>query len=200
MSYTANLEIDNEDFLTLSLNGVEFYCPYSKSSNSQYILAFDDRDAVSGRGGHRENGKGCYFLIKDHAIIVIGQLERPNDGKVANNGNFIINDWLFENTTKSIAYVFKESGEQIVRKLFKANLLTNALSESGQFAAFITCNSSLGDNNVIILYDLITGKQVWRKYFGFQNPQHITLSDNEKIELNYKDDKKIVLDWNFKQV
>ncbi|MBL0056587.1 MAG: hypothetical protein IPP31_10430 [Chitinophagaceae bacterium] len=82
MSYTANLEIDNEDFLTLSLNGVEFYCPYSKSSNSQYILAFDDRDAVSGRGGHRENGKGCYFLIKDHAIIVIGQVERPNDGKL----------------------------------------------------------------------------------------------------------------------
>lgn len=200
MTHTGTLEIDNENFLSLSLNGVDFYCQYSKSANNQFILAFDDGDPFTRISGHRKTGKGYYFLFKDHSLIVMGQVESPNDGKVADNGYFIINDWLFTDETKSIGYAFNERGEQILRKRFKANLLMNALSSSGQFALFVTCNSSLGDNNIAILYDLASKKQVWRKYFGLQRPDHLTLSDNEKIEVFFKDGRTMTFDWNFKLI
>lgn len=200
MAHSINLTIKSETYLTFSLNGADFNCQYSKSSNNQYILAFNDSDVSNGLSGHRKSSKGYYFLFKQNVLTTMGRLERPNDAKVADNGNFIINDWLFTTETKSIGYCFNERGEKMFRKRFKANLLTNALSNSGHFGLFITCNSSLGDNNIIILANLLTGNILWRKYFGFQGIDFFLISDNEKIEMFFRDGSTKNFDWGFRLI
>lgn len=200
MTQTATLKIRTESSLTLTINDINFYCQYSKSNNGHYILAFYDGDPYSSIGGHRKKGKGFYFLLKDYELTVMGQVERPNDGKVADNGFFIISDWLFDGATKSIAYAFNDKGEEIFRKRLKANLLTNEISPSGHFAIFKTCNSNNTDNSVLLLYDLYAKNLIWKKHFGFQYPDSFSIIDNQFIKLHYKDKQTIVLNWDCNHV
>ncbi len=116
MTQTATLNIRCDHSLTLTINDINFSCQYHKSKSGQFILAFYDGDPFAGIGGHRSKGKGFYFLLKDNVLIVMGQVERPNDCKVADNGNFIVNDWLFDVATKSIGYAFNDKGEVILKK------------------------------------------------------------------------------------
>jgi hypothetical protein len=197
---TASLDIRSEDSLIISFSDLRIFCEYSKSQNGQYILAFYDGDPFKHVGGHRKEGKGVHFLICDNQLLVMGQVERPNDGKVANNGFFIINDWLFDDNTSSIAYGFNQKGEIIIKKRLKANLLTNAISSSGHYAVFKTCDSNTTDHDSLFLYDLTNGALVWKKKFGFQNPFRISINDEENIILHYKDRQGILLDWEAKHV
>jgi hypothetical protein len=200
LEQTATLKIRSETSLILTLNGMNFYCEYVKSSNGHFMIAFYDGDPYFGIGGHRKKGNGYYFLFKDQVLTVIGRAERPNDGKVGNNGFFIINDWLFDDGTKSIAYAFNDKGEEIIKKHLNANLLTNAISPTGHFAIFKTANSNSNDNSVLLLYDLYAKQMIWKKHFGFQNPDHFSIIDNQFIKLNYKDKQTIVLDWDCRHV
>lgn len=198
MTQTATLNFRSETSLTLKLNDINFYCQYSKSENGQNIIAYHDGDPFAGIGGHRKKGKGFYFIIKNQELVHVGQVERPNDGKIANNGSFIINDWLFDSGTKSIAYAFDANGEIIFKKKLSANLLNNAISASGNFALFKTCNSNSSDHSVLLLVDLQLKNLVWKKHFGFRNPDWYTILDNQLIKLHYKDSPTVVLDWDTK--
>jgi hypothetical protein len=195
MSPTCSIETRDESSLILILNEIRFYCEYNKSPNGRYILAFHDGDPFNHVGGHRSKGKGHYFLIEDNVLIVEGQIERPNDGKVANNGTFILNDWLFDSNTISIAYAFDRNGNVLIKKKLKANLLINGLSPTGNYALFKTANSNSTDHNVLLLYDLFSKELVWKKKFTFQNPDVFTLEDLDKIKLHYKD-RILIVDWN----
>lgn len=198
MTSTATLNFRSEASLTLKLNDVNFYCQFTKSENGKNIIAYHDGDPFAGIGGYRKKGKGFYFIIKSQELVHIGQVERPNDGKIANNGFFIINDWLFDTGTQSIAYAFDTNGEIIFKKRLSANLLNNGISASGNFALFKTCNSNSSDHNVLFLVDLQTKDLVWKKHFCFRNPDSYTIIDNRLIKLNYKDSPTVVLDWDMK--
>jgi hypothetical protein len=150
-------------------------------------------------GGHRASGKGYYFLIKNNELILIGQVERPHHGKVANNGNFILNDWLFTSDTKSKAFAFTENGELIIKKTLRANLLTNGISLTGKFAVYKTCNSNTPDHSMLLLFDLEAGQMIWKKKFTYQDPSHFTLEDFKYIKLLYPD-RTLILDWKFSHV
>lgn len=183
---TASLDIRSEDTLTITLDGLRIFCQYSRSDSGQYILAYCDSDPFKHIGGHRTEGKGFYFLINETSLTVIGQIERPNDGKVANNGWFIVNDWLFTDNLESIAYCFDEKGNMVFQKKFKANLLTNAISKSGEFALFQTANSDHEDGNNLFFYDLKTQNLLWNKRCDFARPKSFSISENEKkINLHF---------------
>ena len=77
------------------INGRDFVGSYSRSPNGRFILAWRDANDAGTRGGARANGHGRYILIDGDAIVAEGRVERPNDGKVADTGVFILNDWLF---------------------------------------------------------------------------------------------------------
>ena len=144
--------------------------------------------------------KDFIFCSNDYVLTVMGQVERPNDGNVADNGFFIINDWLFDDATKSIAYAFNDKGEEIFKKRFKANLLNNEISSTGHFAIFKTCNSNTNDHSVLLLCNLNSKQIIWKKHFGFQNPDSYSIIDNQFIKLHYKDKQTIVLNWDCKHV
>jgi len=61
-------------------------------------------------------------------------MARPNDGKVADNGTFIFNDWGFGDGLKGTFRAFDSLGQNLIVRRFRANLLNNGISFDGRFA------------------------------------------------------------------
>ncbi|MCL5035850.1 MAG: hypothetical protein M1269_01920 [Chloroflexi bacterium] len=78
---------------SLNIQSLDFFGNFSKSPDGRFIIAWDDTDKKSGIGGFREQGMGEFLLIDRSAPILKRKLQRPNAGKVANNGIFIIGNY-----------------------------------------------------------------------------------------------------------
>lgn len=87
------------------VNGRDFTGHYSRSPNGRYIIAWRDANDAGTHGGARHAGHGRYLLIEGETVIADGRAERPNDGKVADNGTFVINDWLFSSVSLGGAFL-----------------------------------------------------------------------------------------------
>lgn len=140
------------DFLSYSAR--KFYGPCSKSSNGQYVLAWCDANESGMQGGHRSKGHGQYLLFEDGRVIAEGKMARPNDGKVADNGTFILNDWGFGDGLKGTFCAFDKSGQPLIARKFKANLYNNGLSPDARFAVCQTCNADSTDGATLAIFDL----------------------------------------------
>jgi hypothetical protein len=112
---------------------------------------------------------GRYFLLAGDAIIAEGQIERPNDGKVASDGTFILNDWRFNSELGGAFCAFRADGSPIVSQRFTANLLNNGLSANGRLAVCQTCNSHTDDASVLAVFDLTQGREIvrWKPESGW---------------------------------
>lgn len=95
-------------------------------------------------------------------MIAHGRAERPNDGKVADNGTFIFGDWMFGHGLNGTFYAFDKSGRCIVKHYFTTNLLNNGLSEDGLYAACQLANSETDDAGALAFFDLSAGCIKWK--------------------------------------
>jgi tetratricopeptide (TPR) repeat protein len=150
--HPADIEY-NDDFLRI--RSKDFFGQYSRSPNGRYTVAWSDSDRQRGVGGFRLRGEGEYLLIDGEAVIVSGRLQRPNDGKVGNNGTFIINDWEFGDGLKGTFYAFDCLGSSVLSKHFAANLYNNGLSQNGDLAVCQTAASDCGDGGILTVFDLM---------------------------------------------
>ncbi len=156
-SIVADVEF-NEDFA--SIKSRDFFGPFARSPSGRFALAWHDGDG-QGRGGHRSSGLGRYLLLDQARIIVEGRIARPNDGKVADNGTFIINDWGFGDGLKGVFSAFSPSGELLLSRTFAANLFNNGLSADGRFAVCQTCNApGSADSSVLAVFDLAERREI----------------------------------------
>lgn len=146
----------------VTANGIDFTGQAVESSNGRFLVAWSDRDSSSGRGGHRESGFGTYVIAEDGIILAIGRAERPNDGKVANNGTFILNDWMLGEGLRGTFLAFDKSNCNIIRQLFSANLYSNGISENGEYGACQLCYSGTEDGGVLAFFDLARGHLLWK--------------------------------------
>jgi hypothetical protein len=147
-----DFEIDNE---FIRIHGIGFFGQFSRSRNGRFILGWADYDPASGRGGARKEGLGSYVLIDGADLILRGNMQRPNDGKVSDNGTFVLNDWMFSDDLSGTFYAISPSGEVLVQKRFKANLFNNGISDDGRLAVCQTCNSDYEPHSSILaVYDL----------------------------------------------
>lgn len=80
-------------------------------------------------------------MLEHDRLICEGRLERPQDGKVANDGTFILNDWMFGEGLKGRLVAFRRDGTAILARDIAANLMSNGLSNDGQFAICQTANA-----------------------------------------------------------
>lgn len=180
------------------INGRDFVGSYSRSPNGRFVLAWRDANDAGTRGGARANGHGRYILIDGDAIVAEGRVERPNDGKVADTGVFILNDWLFfSERLEGVFRAFQRDGAPILSRRFEANLYNNGLSEDGRFAACQTCNADSDYGNKLTIFDLeaaaelasVTPESGWAKDYVFP-------ADHQTIELIYGDDARFAYDLN----
>jgi tetratricopeptide (TPR) repeat protein len=147
----------------IEVPSVSFFGNASKSPNGVYILAWCDADVSSGVGGFRTKGLGRYVLVDSNEVLADGKMERPNDGKVANNGNFVLHDWGFGEGLKGDFCAFDKDGQLILKHSFQANLYNNGLSADGSLAICQMCNSPHSDGATIAMFDLKSAKLLWQR-------------------------------------
>ncbi|MDO8434130.1 MAG: tetratricopeptide repeat protein [Candidatus Binatus sp.] len=138
----------------LRIKSLDFFGQYARSANGRYTIAWRDSDPAGYVGGHRDKGEGDYVLLDGESVLAHGRMQRPNDGKVADNGRFVINDWLFGDGLKGIFYAFELNGSAILSKRFRANLDKSGISLDGSLAVCQTLYSDNEDANLLTLFDL----------------------------------------------
>lgn len=190
MHIKPQLNIETSDGFT-TINSLGIFGPSIESSNGRYKLVWMDADASSSTGGYRTSGKGKYALVEGESILTQGSLERPNDGKVADNGIFILADWRFGEGLKSSFHAFYPDGRPIGEWNFSANMLNTGISISGKFAIAQLANSSSDDGGCLVLFDLVAGKLLWKKLpeSGWANTYEFD-ETNQRLRLCYGGGRK----------
>lgn len=141
----------------VEIPSLNFFGPFNKSQSGEWVICWSDSDAPNHRGGHRESGHGRYILynVTQDKFELQGNLERPNSGSVADNGNFAIEDWHFGNELSGTFYVISATGRELIKKKFEANLYNSTISDTGRFAVCQTANSPVnGDGNRLTVFDV----------------------------------------------
>ena len=147
-----------------------FYGKCYKSPNNRYALAMCDANENLTELGSRRSGPGRYLLIDGTQIIFEGKAERPNDGKIANNGTYILNDWGFGDGLQGTFCAFDVAGRPLIKRRFNANLYNNGLSPDGHFAVCQTCISpDSGDGGNLFVFDLTNSVEIahWEPESGW---------------------------------
>ena len=156
-----SLSFFSDRFLTI--DELDFVGQFSKSPNERYLVGWSDRSPDGKTGGHRYEGMGRWILIRDNYLIAEGRLQRPQDGKVADNGTVLLSDWLFGDNLSGVLAAFSKDGEQLLAKKFSAKLADHALSSDGAYAICRTLNSpGSPDSCQIALFDILSGDELCR--------------------------------------
>lgn len=83
------LEIEPFSHGLVRIPALDFFGPHTASPNGRFHLIWLDRNPAGMIGGHRYEGHGIWTLLTDRGeALASGRLERPQDGKVADNGTF----------------------------------------------------------------------------------------------------------------
>lgn len=139
----------------LHLPDLDFFGLNATSASGRFKLAWRDSNDEHSHGGYRESGHGLCLLLDQGEVVVRCRAERPNDGKVADNGTFIVNDWLFGGELNGRLRAFDAAGAALLDHLFAANLLNNGLSSDGRFAVCQTASApGSADDTILALFDL----------------------------------------------
>lgn len=149
-----------------SVRDLEFDGSFSRSSSGKWIIAWQDRDVKNQVGGCRNSGKGHYILYNAHEkkITVYGKkLERPDAGKVLNDGTFILTDIRFGNELRSSIYVFNAQGDTLFKRTFGANIAKSHLSSKGKILTLTFWGGSGTEANKVYTIDVETKKIISRK-------------------------------------
>jgi hypothetical protein len=126
----------------------------TQSPNGIFSLAWYDPGTIS-------KSTGKYALFQQHELLLVGSLRRPEFGKVADNGVFILNNCISEKQRHAKFHAFGKSGEILIERLFKAHLWKNGLSQDGRFAVCQTCNAENKDGAILTLFDLGAKTILW---------------------------------------
>lgn len=173
----------------VSIPEIDFVGQRAKSPNRRYTLLWRDRywldgDVVGGR----------YLLIDGDAVVVDGEMERPQDGKVADDGTFILNDWGDSQALSGTFNAFRSDGSEIVTRPYSANLLNNGLARDGRLAACQTCNApGSPDSSILSVFDLEHGAEVaswvpesgWARGYEFEGGERVRMLRGDRPPLDY---------------
>ena len=172
---------------------LDFFGQFARSPNGRYRLVWRDGNDEGTIGGHRYEGLGRYILLDGDEPNVDGRAERPQDGKVADNGTFIINDWLFGDGLNGRFLAARADGSRILERQFTANLFNNGLSPDGGFAVCQTANAPGNqDSSLLALFDFTAGEEIasWQPESGWAQSYDFDAA-NQRLYLVYSDGERV---------
>lgn len=158
-----------------------------KSSNKRFTLAWRDGNGTVVTNGVAKSVGGRYLLLEGDRVLVDGKMVRPNDGRVANNGVFVLNDWGRSEALSGTFRAFDAQGRTLMKKKFSANLLNNGVADDGRLAVCQTCNSPSADSAILTVFDLTIGSELarWSPASGWAD--YYLFPDNDVVQLGYRD-------------
>jgi hypothetical protein len=192
--FASPLEIKHFSHGLVRIPALDFFGPHAASSNGRFHLIWLDRNPEGTTGGHRYEGHGTWSLLSDGgATLATGRLERPQDGHVADNGTFILSDWMFGDGLNGRFCAFRADGQKLLEREFSANLGTSGISNDGRFAVCQTAHApGSPDSNRHFLFDLEEGQEIasWMQETGWTNSYEID-SANRSVILVGQDDERV---------
>lgn len=185
----ADFEFDAFGARFVHIRSIDFFGQYSRSPDGAYLLAWRDGNDARTHAGYRASGLGSFHLFLGQTLVAEGRAERPNDGKVANDGNFIFNDWKFGDGLKGTFFAHRADGSLILKRDFSANLYNNGIANDGRMAACQTCNAPAPDGSVLTIFDLRAGTELaaWVPDSGWAGDYSFPPGD-VLVRLHYRDD------------
>ena len=144
------------------LEPLGFFGEYAKSADSRYLLAWLDATPDMSHGGARNSGLGTYLLLEGDQLLVRGSMPRPNEGAVANNGCFVLNDWGFGDALGGTFIAGDRTGHNLISHRFEATLGPAGISPSGRWAVSQTLSSDR-DSDLLTLWDLAECRVQWQQ-------------------------------------
>lgn len=189
------LTVDDFSRHFVRIEELDFYGQWALSSNGRFRIVWRDGNDEGTHGGYRTSGPGQVLLLDDDRLVARVRAERPNEGRVADNGHFIVNDWRFGDGLKGRFLAFRNDGSTILSHDFEANLFNNGLSSDGRLAICQTANAPTEDGSKLCLFDLEGGamlaswhaEQGWAKDYDFD-------SKTGWVELRYGDGSAVRYD------
>jgi tetratricopeptide (TPR) repeat protein len=191
---SPRMEIEPQGYSLVRIRALDFFGPHAASPNDKFHLIWLDRNPEGNVGGHRYEGHGTWALLTEFgATLAKGKLERPNDGHVADNGTFILSDWMFGDELNGRLCAFRADGRKLIEREFSANLGTSGLSSDGRFAICHTAHApGSPDSGRYFLFDLEEGREIasWKQETGWTNSFEID-STNRNVVLVGQDDERV---------
>lgn len=156
-------------------------CQYSRSLGGNYIVAWNSGNGVQ--------GDGKLIILRQERIIYVGNIKRPFEAAIANNGMCIFHDCPFTDgvgvAMKSAVYIISPDGDVIFGG--EPGSATVGISPDGSYAAY------MGDANTLCFVDIQQGRVAWQFRLPYIWPQHIVFDDGLKmITLKYVGKKSMV--------
>lgn len=179
---------------------MDYFGPCSISPSGEYLITWlDSYQAETGiHGGCRDSGDGQYLLIniRSKKIVVKGQLQRPNNAHVADNGAFSIEDWHFGRELSGDFFVFSQTGEVLIKKTFEANLYDSFISPNGKLAICQTANAPSDHGNLLTAFSLenktelfsVINKHAWGNGYIINEEAHLFGIQEDDVGTFYYDD------------
>lgn len=169
---------------------LDFVGERTSSPDGRFTLLWRDRHWADG-----QPVKGRYLLIDGETVLVDQRMERPQDGKVADGGNFILNDWGDSDALSGTFRAFRSDGSVILARSYSANLLNNGLSDDGRLAVCQTANApGSPDSSVLSVFDLAAGAEIatwtaesgWASAYEFPaGGDRIRMVRRDRVSLDY---------------
>ncbi len=137
----------------------------ASSPDGRWAILTRDADDSGDHVGYRSAGPGRYRLVEGSTTRCEGRLLRPNDAKVANDGTFIVADWLFTDELAGRVCIFDMAGTPILDESYGANVLATCLSDDGRFGAVHLASSPDRPDfdELAVVWDLVTPVLLWSK-------------------------------------
>lgn len=124
---------------------------------------------------------GRIFCFKKSKLTYEGKLDFPENGRVADNGTFVLSDRKRDlDEPNGMFYCFQSSGQEVVRYPLKAPIYSVGLSEDGRRAVCQTLNSPSEDGDMLCFFDLELGELLWKK------PSETAWADVYQIDMKHQ--------------
>lgn len=165
----------------------DFFGQAVHSPNGRFLLAWRDQSHLVEADGSRRVELGRFLLYEGPELRAEGVLDRPHDGKVADNGRFILNDWGKSGELAGTFHAFEPDGTAILSRAFAANLSNNGLAPDGSKAVCQTCNApNSPDSSILTVFDLEKAREIyaWDPRSGWASSYSFP-AGGEEIALSY---------------
>ena len=143
--------IDRIGRYMIQIDELNFFGSFSKSPNKKFLISWGPSNTV--------------ILVKNDKILFSKKLQvlRLDDGKVADNGTFIVTD-IRGNELESMFFIFDMLGQQLLCHKFHANTLNTAISADGKYAACqLANNPDHKDGGALAMFDIEHGALLWQR-------------------------------------
>ena len=173
----------------VSVPSIDFTGQLTQSPDGRFTLLWQDQMFINDTPR-----TGRYVLLDDGRVVLDRRMARPQDGKVADCGTFILNDWGTNDSLSGTFHAFAADGRAIVSRSFSANLLNNGLSDDGHLAVSQTCNApGSPDSSVLCVFDLHEGREIacwqpesgWADEYAFPGGDRVRMIRRENISVDY---------------